>query len=168
MRAVLKRHVAALLARGLAEHEIVTRLCVPTRTSPDGVEEPNPELIVNPRTGNPYTQVTINRIKHELIADWQRKDVEKIGEHYAQLIAENYEARRKAWETGDLAATKAFLDQLAGWIGANAPSRVELNVGDIDSAIENELARLAGLAQAGDAGEAANEADADSDDGSSD
>jgi len=152
MRAVLKRRVAALLARGLAEHEIVQTLCAETMPGPDGMAVPNRSLTINPKTGRPYGQTTISRIKRELIAEWQRRDVEKVAEHYASLIAENTEARRAAWSAGDLAMVKSLLDQLSGWIGANKPIRMELNVGDLDAAIEAELARLAGASQGGDVG----------------
>ena len=160
MRAVLKQRVASLLAKGLAEHEIVQRLCADSCQGLDGEQHVNTDQIINPRTDKPYSQVTINRIKRELHAEWRRCDAKTISQHYGRLIVENYEARRAAWSVGDIDGVRKLLDQMAGWIGANAPTKVDLNIGNIDAAIESELARLAGLAQAGDAGEAEGETDA--------
>ena len=121
-RHILKRRVASLLSRGLAECEIVQQVSAEAVPDGQGGWRTNALRAVNPRTGKPYSQPTVNRIIHELLDEWAVENAEKVAEHRAQLIGENCEARRRLWADQNLAPADRYslliaaMSQMAKWV----------------------------------------------------
>ena len=120
----LKNRVASLLGRGLRPPEIAQQVSEPTLPDGQGGTRPNRSYMVNPRTGLPYAQRTVNRIINELYEEWASESRESLAQWRAELLAQNAEVRRAAFAKGEHPIVLAGLDQLAKLIGAYKPVRV--------------------------------------------
>src|SRR3990172_6400092 len=130
---VLKRRVAALLARRLDVYEIVQMLSSFTMPGPPGADGApttimNPSYTVNPRTGKPYGKTTIYRLRDQIYADWRRQDSEKVGEMFAEVVGSLQEVIRRGFASGDYEIVLGGLDRIINIIGANKPVQVDLNL----------------------------------------
>ena len=109
-----RRKVAALRLEGLTQREI-------ERLLPLGKDP-----IKNPRTGEPYDLATVNRDLKHLREEWREEAVGDIASVKGAHLAELREARRAAWEAGDLCAVLRGLGQEAGLLGLDAPKREQV------------------------------------------
>jgi len=142
-RAVMKRRVLALLARGMEEHEIIQNLSSEMRPDGEGGWKENRSYTENPRTGKPYSQETINRVIHEILDEWSRRDAELIKLWRGELVGHNKELERAFWGRGDLRGVLSTINQRAQLVGGFAPSNVvALNV-DLTELTHEELERIA-------------------------
>lgn len=108
-----RRQVESLSNQGLGLYEISDRLLA--------------EGVVNPDTDEPYSIATISRDLHENQRQWMAEAVKERGQHKARQLAELREARRKAWQDGDMAEVRLNLQTEIKLLGTDAPLRLELD-----------------------------------------
>lgn len=106
-----RREVASLRLRGLSIAEIASKLA----------EKPE---FCNPRTGKPYSTVTIHNDLVALRDEWRAESLRDIAIHKAIQLAEIREARREAWKRSDLNMVSKFLQQEINLLGTDAPIRI--------------------------------------------
>lgn len=136
------RHVAALRLRGLGYREIAKQLA---RLDPP---------IVNHETGRPLSHEMIRKDLNELRERWRAAAAEDIASHQADMLAEVREARRSAWQRGDLRNVYRGMEIEASLLGLNKPIKISAALTDdpLVGMTPEELeivARAAGFGAAG-------------------
>lgn len=106
-----RRKVAELRLRGLSEAEIASKLAERSE-------------LHNPRTGKPYSRVTVHNDLVALRDEWRAESLRDIAIHKAVQLAEIREARRVAWSKADLNMVSKFLQQEINLLGTDAPIRI--------------------------------------------
>jgi len=135
MHAIRRHRVASLLIRGLKEHEIVRALS----------QEAGASYTVNPKTGKPYSQKTINKDIHALREEWRDMSSEAIDGYYGDMIATALEVQRAAWARGNLDLVLEASGELRQIIGKPVKSEVAfVNLNDVDLSIAQLEALAAG------------------------
>lgn len=107
-----RARVAELRLRRLTHREIAAKLAA--------------EGNVNPDTGEAWTHVTIGSDLKALTKAWQADALADTKPLKAELWAEIREARKLAWENGDLMAIGRLLKQEAELLGLDAPQKIDL------------------------------------------
>lgn len=103
-----RREVAYWRLRGLALAEIADKIA-------------EREDLRNPRTGKPYSSVTIHNDLEALRREWHQESLRDIAADKSEQLAEIREARRKAWDLGNLTMIAKFLQMEIDLLGTDAP-----------------------------------------------
>lgn len=125
--------VSSLRLRGLTLREISAALA-----------KQNPP-IVNPTTGEPYSDVTIKNDLDALKAEWRERAAETIDTHQARQLAELMEIKRAAWAGKDPELALKALAQEVKLLGTlRQPDGININF-NIELVIQTiEAVRAAG------------------------
>ena len=108
-----RRVVEELSNHGFGLYEIVDRLVA--------------QGIVNPVTEEPYTAATISRDLKQNELHWLAETVKERGAHKARQLAELREARRQAWQDGNMGEVRLNLQAEMKLLGTDAPIRLEMD-----------------------------------------
>lgn len=108
-----REKVAQLRVKGLTQREITNAL--------------TEKGIVNPRTGEPYTIMCINRDCAALDAEWRERAAADTDTLRGAQLAEIRQARRSAWAGNDLNAVYRGMELEIKLLGTAAPERSEIS-----------------------------------------
>lgn len=117
--ALRRRQVASLRLRGYTEREIADELAN--------------EGMLNPRTGMPWTQQTMNNDLKAIREDWRKRAAEDIAEHIARILAELSEVKRSAWAEKDYQAILRAIEKEAKILGVDSPDKQIVIEGDLET-----------------------------------
>lgn len=110
-----RRLVASLRLRQYTQPEIQNAL---TKSTTPGSR--------NPKDNQPWSLGTINADCQALERQWQAEALEDTTRLKAKVLAELREARRKAWQDGDLKWVLQSLKQECDLLGLNAPTKIDI------------------------------------------
>ena len=91
----------------------------------------------NPETNGPWSLFTINADCQALERQWQAEALGDTIKLKANVLAERREARRKAWQDGDLKWVLQSLKQECDLLGLNAPTKIDIEQRIRQMAVEN-------------------------------
>lgn len=111
--------VARLRLRGLTLREIALALAKG--------DAKGQGRILNPDTGEPYSNVTILNDLKALSAEWKENAQADISEHRARQIAEIEQVKRQAWSDSDGALALRAIELEMKLLGTNAPIKIDIS-----------------------------------------
>ena len=106
-----RREVAYWRLRGLTLSEIADKIA-------------KNKNLLNPRTGKPYSSVTIHNDIVALNEEWRAESLRDIAAYKSEQLAGIREARRKAWKDGSLTMIAKFLQMEIDLLGTDAPIKI--------------------------------------------
>jgi len=110
-----RRLVASLRLRGLSQYEIHAMF---GKSELAGSK--------NPKDGKPWSIGTVNADCQALERQWHAESLEDTNRLKAKVLAELREARRKAWQDGDLKWVLQSLKQECELLGLDAPTKIDI------------------------------------------
>lgn len=115
-----RERVAQLVIRQLTVREIAEALA---RGDKDGNNR-----IVNPKTGEPYSHVTIISDIEALKAEWSEKRSVNMDEHAARQLAEMSEVKRAGWAAKEPELVRRTLRDEMDLLGTKKAQELNINV----------------------------------------
>lgn len=110
--------------------ELVARFRLRKRTQREIQADLAAEGCVNPDDGQPWSLGTINNDLKRLEKEWRSAAAASIEARKAAQMAEIDEAKRVAWETGDVNQVRLLIKLESELFGTEAPKRAEVTGGD--------------------------------------
>ena len=120
--------VARARLRGITQREIVKAL--------------EAQGSVNPKTGIPWTWVTVHTDIKAIEKAWREEMLRDTSEHKARSLAELAEIKRRGWSQDDIDLVLKALTQERAVIGADAPQQININVQQEIDSLLTELTSL--------------------------